>query len=138
MVSHQEDKPRVSLSTRLDDMLKQNAKDCKGLIFRFRRSQHVGSRGDVVFTDKFIPLKKKSCSGCNNCGWYQDFLDYAIGEYPCNAIVIPDTIQDGDTCILDITNESTDWETGLVDDWDYEFKVIKPERKNLDGTSPRR
>lgn len=32
-----------------------------------------------------------------------------------------DGLSDGDICSLEITNIHTDWESGIVDDWDLEF-----------------
>jgi hypothetical protein len=47
---------------------------CKGLIFSCHTTTWFGSDGSYNESVKMYPLKRKSCTGCDNCYWLRDFL----------------------------------------------------------------
>ena len=85
--------------------------DCKGLLFRVRESRYRAAGDTIAFRREYRFLKKKSCPGCNQCGYLWD--DLAERNYE-----VIDGGNDGDIVQLRVTNISTDWETGYADDWD--------------------
>ena len=93
--------------------------ECRGRIYRFRVSQYVDGRGVFVRREKFVPMKRLSCPGCDRCFWVDEceVRDMHNEMYT----VWSDCLQVGDLVELSVTNVSRDWETGIVDDWDYEF-----------------
>ena len=60
-------------------------------------------------------LKKKSCPGCKHCGYLLDEL----GEF--DEIDIRPYTEDGALYKLEVVDVSTDWESGLADDWNLAF-----------------
>lgn len=58
---------------------------CKGRIFRSDFQVYIGSRGEVVEKFCMIPQKRKSCSGCVKCAWFDEALELSIkeGYAPC-------------------------------------------------------
>ena len=67
-------------------------------------------------------LKRKSCKGCESCGWMQESLGECIWA---DALPIIDDPEPDALYMLIITNESRDYETGHIDDYDHEFRKIK-------------
>lgn len=96
-----------------------NKENCKGRVFRGKAEQFVSSRdGSYSYLQRMVPLKRKSCKGCQFC----DYLDEYLSESICNGTPpIMDQIIHNKMYYLAITNESRDWETGIVDDFDLEF-----------------
>jgi hypothetical protein len=102
----------------MDGLVRETIEDgCKGMYFRCRDSQYIGSRGELVFKTVFYPLMKMSCPGCEKCGGLQEaFHEGAYsGDITCEKIV------DGAIYYFDLTNVSRDWETGIIDDYDCEM-----------------
>jgi hypothetical protein len=93
---------------------------CSGLVFRGRRSQYTSHRTELHTHTKLSLLKRKSCKGCDQCSWLLDELSETASS---DNIIYPN-ILDGATYTLTVVNISRDWETGLVDDWNLEFKEI--------------
>jgi hypothetical protein len=93
---------------------------CKGLLFRVRESRFMSaSSGAIVHKREYVPLKRKSCQGCGECGWIVD--DLREREF-----VVIDGGKDGDIVSIHIANICRDWETGYIDDCDLKFSVVKP------------
>jgi len=106
---------------------KSNAKEltCKGRIYRCRDTQYITSRGWSSSVSMSF-LKKKSCPGCDQCGYLEDDLH----ESSCERLVdIKPRVQDQALYQLMIVDISTDWETGYVDDWSVAFILIEEENK---------
>lgn len=90
---------------------------CKGLFFRgYRNVYSVGSEFHIK--QGFKLLKRKSCTGCERCHYYFDDMYEMIDS---NCVVYPNEIKNGGLYSLRVTNVGTDWESGIVDEWDYEF-----------------
>lgn len=90
--------------------------ECKGLLFRCRKNLHF-TDGRFVDSTEFRLLKRRSCPGCSQCISTLDDLHEIDLE-----TVIHDG-QHGRVYELCVTNISHDWETGIVDDWDLEFRL---------------
>lgn len=103
---------------------------CEGLIFRYTRDTWIGSDADINFRDRFRFLKSKSCDGCERCDWLwtdlQEFLSYP----DIYNTIYPTHPKLNQLYTLQATNFSTDWETGITDDWDLEFvEYTEPKRE---------
>jgi len=61
--------------------------DCKGRFFRGHINNFLNSKGHIVSTIKLIPLKRKSCSGCEHCGWVDEVLNEEIQESYGNILL---------------------------------------------------
>ena len=95
---------------------------CKGLIFRGKRNAFINGRGEYVYQERMYPLKKKSCTGCNKCGWYNEMLEEDIGN---GILPIISHVEHNALYKLEVVNINKDWETSIVDDYDLEFIRIK-------------
>lgn len=104
---------------------------CEGQIYRYTRDAWVGYDGDVNFRDRFRWIKSLSCDGCERCGW----LDESLREDMSNikwgrGVELPDNLKEGQLYRLAITDWSTDWETGVCDDWTIGFEEVKDAQRN--------
>lgn len=99
------------------------AEPCKGLVFRCEITSWVGGKGDVNFRERYHFIKSKSCPGCDQCGIMKDELQDFTTDPKCYNIIHEG--QHGKLYTVRVTNISTDWETGFVDDWDLEFIEYK-------------
>jgi hypothetical protein len=109
----------------LDITAERDPKDCKGLIFRGYRNAYAQG-AEYHIKKGFRLLKRKSCPGCAKCGFFSDDINEMIDS---NGLIIPD-IENGALYSIRVTNIGTDWESGLVDSWDYEF--FKVDEKEID------
>jgi len=117
------DVPLISFEKPLSrEELPPDGKPCRGLVFRGRVNAFVNNRGEYVYKESMRPLKRLSCPGCVKCGWLVEGLKEYLAEGMQPNI---DSIDDQALYELVITNVSTDWETGYVDDWDLEFRRKK-------------
>lgn len=92
---------------------------CKGLVFRgYRNSYYKDGKFELKQGIKL--LKRKSCPGCEQCGYLLDDLKEFAGT---DSLIIPD-IKDFKEYSVRVTNIHTDWESGMVDDWDLEIFEI--------------
>jgi len=99
---------------------------CKGRIYRGLISAYVGSRGEYVYQEKMLFLKRKSCKGCSDCGFLEEFLHEFACDIDGNLPIIKN-IKDQALYELKVVNISRDPETGYADDWDLEFIEVKNE-----------
>lgn len=95
---------------------------CSGLIFRCRINRFINKRGEYVETIRMIPLKRKSCSGCDQCGWLMEFLSEDISHEIGSPIA--GNIEDNALYQYTVTYSSRDWESGIVDDFECGFVKI--------------
>jgi hypothetical protein len=101
---------------------------CKGLIYRYRESNYINSNNEIVFTQKFIPMKKLSCTGCKYC---EPILDSVRESMSCGVMPsIQDNLITGDLVRLETVVTGIDYESGYADEWEEQF--IKIERKRND------
>lgn len=91
---------------------------CKGLVFRGYSNRYVSKDGSYHTKEGMRLLKRKSCGKCPSC----DFLLSSIKEAPDN-VILPQ-IENDALYSVHVTNESRDWETGYIDDYDIEFFEI--------------
>lgn len=102
------------------DLLKPvELKACIGKVYRGRRNSFVNKKGEYVYQERMLPLKKQSCPGCKHCDYLFDEL------YDGLSLPIIDNIEDGALYRLKVVNESMDWETGIIDDYDLQFVKIE-------------
>lgn len=96
---------------------------CKGKIYKAKVTHYIGSRGEAIYQEKFIPMKRMSCDGCAKCNWLEDDLN----EFMSNNTfpIIEDRIKDEGLYYLDVTNISHDFESGIVDDWNLIFRKLE-------------
>lgn len=87
---------------------------CKGLFFRGFKSRFL-QNGRFEEKQGIRLLKRTSCPGCDKC--YRTIDDMIERT---DAIIMPE-IENGALYTVRVTNQSTDWETGYVDDWDIEI-----------------
>ena len=101
---------------------------CGGLFYRVVREGWMGSGADVNFRFRFRPLTKMSCTGCDMCNWLLEDLDTRLYDYNAGYMDYNfDHLSHGMLVELKVTGVSTDWETGVVDDYDIEFEEVKVE-----------
>lgn len=93
---------------------------CKGVFFRANVSKYWDSDKGVIGERRTVRiLKRKSCPGCSACAWIYDHLQEDVEN------VHIEDVENGKVYSIIVTNEHTDWETGIVDDYDLSFKEVK-------------
>jgi len=92
---------------------------CKGLVFRGFSSMFF-SDGRLEERRGIRLLKRESCAGCEKCGFILDDLSEQV---IIGSMIIPE-IEHGKLYEVIVTNESRDWETGYVDDYDLEVVLL--------------
>lgn len=106
----------------------ENKKECKGVVFRAEVSSYRTSKKGIGMTLKLNPLKRKSCPGCDQCGWIDDlFLDFTAED-----IIGFTEIEDKGLYTIGVINEHRDWESGLIDDFD--LMVVRLEEEDAKPT----
>ena len=95
---------------------------CIGVYFRYTENNYF-VKGRLIFQKQLSMLKKRSCSGCDTCGWILDDAQNGISDFGEEFFEFPPTLRHGDIVELGFIVDSTDWETGYVDA--YHIKVIK-------------
>jgi len=101
----------------------EEKESCKGQVYRCHTNRFVNSSGSYVEKTTMRKLKTKSCRGCETCGYLDDDLreQLSYGE----GIDIRPSVCDGEVYRLMVVDVSTDWETGIVDDWSVAFVLIE-------------
>ena len=102
--------------------------ECKGLVFRGFHSVFYDSLTMRIERREGIRLlKKRSCPGCKQCGFLLDAMDDMIST---NTLLFPEEgIEHGKLYTIIVVNESRDWESGQIDEWDFEIIKVKREGK---------
>jgi hypothetical protein len=97
----------------------QTIEHCKGLTFRgFYNQYYLDGKFEIKQGIKL--LKRKSCSGCEQCFFLHDALR-ELSDIE-GAIVLPkEGLRNGKLYSVQIINESRDWESGMVDAYDLEI-----------------
>jgi len=112
----------------LERKLEEEYYQCKGLVFRAEVNNYIGKGNSIVFSTRFKFLKRKSCSGCDQC---LSMLDQLQDMQECDGIICDlSKIEDKSLYKLVVTNVRKDWETGYAGDWDFAL-VPYEEQKNL-------
>ena len=99
--------------------------ECIGKKYRYTENNYINLRGAICLEQKMTPLKKQSCPGCEKCGWIDDDLHESIVNV--RPPIIKKAANNG-IYTVEITNISRDWETGYVDDYDFEFVLVDQPR----------
>jgi hypothetical protein len=107
-----------------DGMEFDKAAHCKGIVFRGHHSLFY-KQGVIKEKTELRLLKKQSCPGCPRCWWIFEDLSNELDN-----LILPD-IKQGKLYSIRSVNESRDWETGIIDQYDLEvFEVYeKPKGK---------
>ena len=91
--------------------------ECKGKHYRCHNKK-FNSKGTICHSIKFVPLIRKSCSGCYQCNSMIDSLPEIDYNYICH------NPKDGAVYKLSVTNVWVGID-GYADDWDLEFVLIE-------------
>lgn len=113
---------KIDLLKVVKDGTAEDVEECTGLVFKGRTNTFLSSRGEYVYQERMLPLKRKSCR-CGHCGYILDSLSDFIESG--DAIPLAKPISDGTLYTLNITHESRDFESGIVDDFELEFSEIE-------------
>ena len=103
------------------DLKTEKEEKCKGLVFKASENNYF-SDGRIVFKIEFRLQKRLSCGVCNQCILMLD--DIAERMSDGYGLKLPKSINPGKLYQPFVTNISTDWETGHVDDWDLELREV--------------
>lgn len=99
----------------------KDQQECKGLTFRGHTSQFFDYKDRRIEKKQRIRLlKKESCPGCPMCSWFLDDMGDMIST---DGLIWPEEIEDGKLYTIRVTNEHRDWESGIVDD--YQFEIVE-------------
>ena len=94
---------------------------CQGAVFRANVSNCLTKSGFGFFV-RLNKIKKLSCPGCNKCGWQDDNFAEVNNDWP---IINIEKAEHGKLYTIGICNESRDWESGVIDQWDLELIPYK-------------
>jgi len=99
--------------------------DCKGKIYRCIINNHIDNSGSYVQKTSMKLLKRKSCSSCVKCDWFDEAIQEDV--YNLGEVIIEDPIHN---LLYEITavENSVDWETGQPDGYELSFRRIKEKR----------
>lgn len=95
--------------------------ECRGIFLKAHVSVYLAKDGSLNANQKLKVLKRRSCSGCSHCGGlYEAFREAAYdGRFP-----VYEQLTDGKVYMLALEITSTDWETGIPDDYDLVLKEV--------------
>jgi len=93
--------------------------ECKGLIFRASVNSFIEKKGNYVYQERMILLKRKSCSGCEDCDWIKENFEEMVAD---EHFPIIQNIRHGCLYTLIVTYENDD------DDYELEFIPYKLKR----------
>jgi hypothetical protein len=112
------------LSIDFSDLLETETTDtgCQGNIYKASVSVYKTKRG-FAQTIRLNRSARLSCPGCSYCGWQYESIDEIGHDWPVLGI---EDAEDGKFYGLSICNHSSNWESGLVDDWDLEMIPFIP------------
>lgn len=97
------------------------------LVFRYVREAWIGSEGDINVRERFRPVWRLSRQDEGTSYLLEDLnerLNAYVNGWGSNPLSARKYKVD-QLYQLEVTNISTDWETGIVDDWDVEFVPYK-------------
>ena len=96
-----------------DIKIETSEPQCKGIFFRGSISKCMTSYNGFVERKELRFLKRKSCKGCEQCGWLWDFMNEDILMLDKDDSYIGD-IQHGKLYTYNVIT-SSDWESGLIE-----------------------
>lgn len=106
--------------------------ECKGLFFRCESNYFLSGETYVERTRMRL-LKRRSCPGCDKCWPLWDELGEEAGNanaaykgaFTTDPPEIAPYVEHGGVYQLRVQVDSTDWETGYVDDYHMVFDLMK-------------
>jgi len=106
-----------------EEKINSDVKECGGLIFRGYSSTYYDPINKKIERKEGIKLlRKKSCQGCEKCGFFFDTMPDIIDS---DSLIFPkEGIINDKLYSLIVTNEQKDWESGIIDEWDCEIVKI--------------
>ena len=109
----------------LDD--KNNQKqECKGLLFRYTESTYLSqTTGCITQRRQLRLLKRKSCPGCEECGWQLEILQE---DMYCGYPIMEQKFEHGAIYMLGNIPGAPDWETGYIEEWDWDFTKVEEKK----------
>ncbi len=99
--------------------------ECRGRIYKMRTSLYL-SNESLISKTCFVPMKRMSCSGCEDCSYLCEYLP-EFASHGTGICWKAEDEEEGALFRLDVGNASTDYETGIVDDWDLVFTKLPKE-----------
>lgn len=120
-----------------DKLREKDARPCV-LVFRYREN-NFASNGRIVFSKELRFMKSLSCNGecCEGetrRRHYTPFDDVDEAGMDCLCLSIPKNAKDGDLFRAIFRPGPPDFETGYVDDWEWELVPYeKPEEPPIDA-----
>ena len=107
-------------------LLDEPENPCHGTVYKADVQQCKTQRG-FMLSIRLNEMKRLSCKGCGDkcCrGWEDD----SLGEIDRDrGVAGMDKVEHGKLYIIKLCNISTDWETGIMDDWDLGLVEYNPE-----------
>lgn len=95
---------------------------CKGKVYKVIDNNFLASDGSYHTQRRYRYMKRKSCKGCQYCDWINDTIN--------EGTAVIDGGHHGDYVTLVMANQHTDWETGMVDDFDLRFIPYREVKKD--------
>lgn len=104
----------------MDNLLEASgpAPACRGQVYRFIETGHVGKRGNLVCQRELRLLKRLSCPGCEVCYGNDDVLN-GVAEEGAAFLQFSNEITTGDLVRLVMEIDERDRETGTPELWHY-------------------
>lgn len=96
---------------------------CKGKVYKCKENMFINKKGEIIFKQTFVPMKKLSCDGCESCGWIDDTLRESVEE-DYFVLSEDEVYENNELYYICATNIERDWESGLVDAWDLTLKKM--------------
>lgn len=96
--------------------IENSESQCKGLFFKGYNYVFSDLKGKIKSSKELRLLKKKSCTGCEDCEWFWDFLGDTISE----EYGLLDNIEYGKIYTPKIRT-SREWESGFEEPENIEF-----------------
>lgn len=97
---------------------------CKGLILKAIVNNFV-TESYIAFNTKLQVAKRRSCKGCEQCGWLLDAFADHLGCVESGAIINMEIVQPEKFYKLETCNIGYDHETGWVDSYDFKLTPIE-------------
>lgn len=95
-----------------DELVDPNEKICKGLYWRGSENIFIDADGRIKQTNELRILKKKSCPGCEKCGWIFDEISESIASGVASNLL--SKIEHGKLYQFR-WNTTTEWESGVTE-----------------------
>lgn len=95
---------------------KEKEEECKGLLYRCSVNKYINSQGAYVETVRMTPLKRRSCKGCEKCGWMHEYLHEELSNLHYDESLFTEQCpRHGGIYSYEVTSTSKDWESGYTE-----------------------